>query len=398
MPLLGRSRLLQVERLVRVGLEDVELFPLERDEAVPLSGRMQLQRAEEQESGEQARPQSPHPISRSPEGGSAQRPHLGNRTKISLAPGLQSSLGVGPVRGSNTNEEELLMSEDRYTTREKTTTAELEKEARRDANQDPITGEPGSHPVGTGVGATSGAVGGAAIGGAVGGPVGAMIGAAVGGLTGALAGKGVAEAVNPTEEDAYWRSNYASRPYAGTRSYDDLQPAYQYGWESRTRHRDRNWSDVEGDLERDWSTYQGGSNLSWNEARHASRDAWDRIDNLYQATGQSYGVLGSPAGLGTGIAAAPFDVDYWRQSYSSGPYSPSGHSYEDYEPAYRYGVESSGRYQGSRWEEAEGDLERGWETAKGKSRLAWHDAKNAVKDAWHRVERAVPGDADRDGR
>src|SRR5688500_7968564 len=131
------------------------------------------------------------------------------------------------------------MSEDRYTPSEKTTTAAIENEARHDANRDPVTGEPGAHPVGTGVGAASGALGGAALGGAVGGPVGAMIGAAIGGLSGGLAGKGVAEAVNPTEEDAYWQSNYATRPYAGDRSYDDLRPAYRYGWESRARHQDR---------------------------------------------------------------------------------------------------------------------------------------------------------------
>ena len=276
------------------------------------------------------------------------------------------------------------MSEDRYTTREKTTTTEIENDARRDANRDPITGEPGAHPVGTGVGATSGALSGAALGGAVGGPVGAMVGAAVGGLAGALAGKGVAEAVNPTEEDAYWSSNYASRPYAGDRSYDDLRPAYQYGWESRARHHDRNWSDVESDLERDWNTSRGSSSLSWNEARHASRDAWDRVDNLYKGIGQSsmtgigtsgvtatsgfgmspnlsspgatagdavtnYGSLGSPTGVGTGIGATQFDSDSWRQTYSSSAYSQSGHGYEDYEPAYRYGVESADRYRGSRW-------------------------------------------------
>lgn len=323
---------------------------------------------------------------------------------------------------------------ERYTPAEKTTTAELEREARHDANRDPVTGEEGSHPVGTGVGAASGAIGGAAIGGAVGGPVGAMIGAAVGGLTGGLAGKGVAEAVNPTEEDAYWKTNYAARAYAGSRSYDELRPAYQYGWESRVKHQGRNWSDVESELERDWPACRGNCNLSWNEARHASRDAWDRIDNLYKATGQSsmtgiaagsgvtatsgfgmspnlsspgatagdavtnYGSLGSPTSPGTGIGAQQFDAGYWRQSYSASPYSRSGHSYEDYEPAYRYGTTSYDRYRGSRWEDAEGDLERGWESAKGSSRLTWEHAKHAVKDAWHRVERAVPGDADRDGR
>src|SRR5204863_3392131 len=43
-----------------------------------------------------------------------------------------------------------------------------------DANRDPITGEPGSHPVGTAVGGAGGAATGAAVGGALGGPVGAV--------------------------------------------------------------------------------------------------------------------------------------------------------------------------------------------------------------------------------
>lgn len=82
-----------------------------------------------------------------------------------------------------------------------------------DANRDPITGEPGAHPVGTGIGAASAGAVGAAVG-AVGGPVGSVIGAAIGSVVGGLVGKSAAEAVNPTVEDDYWRENYTSRPYA----------------------------------------------------------------------------------------------------------------------------------------------------------------------------------------
>jgi phage tail tape-measure protein len=135
-------------------------------------------------------------------------------------------------------------------------TAALEHEV-HDANRDPVTGEPGAHPVGTGVGAASGGTVGAVIGGAVGGPLGAMVGAAVGGIAGGLAGKGISESVNPTEEDAFWRDHYSTRPYASGRSYDQLQPAYRHGWEARTRYEDRNWNDVEGDLERDWTQRHG---------------------------------------------------------------------------------------------------------------------------------------------
>ena len=44
------------------------------------------------------------------------------------------------------------MADDRYTTIGHTTTAELEEEAKEEAKHDPITGEPGAHPLGTGVG------------------------------------------------------------------------------------------------------------------------------------------------------------------------------------------------------------------------------------------------------
>ena len=66
-----------------------------------------------------------------------------------------------------------------------------------DSNLDPITGEPGAHPVGTGLGAAGGALAGAAIG-AVGGPVGMTAGALVGAVAGGLVGKEVAEKVDPT--------------------------------------------------------------------------------------------------------------------------------------------------------------------------------------------------------
>jgi hypothetical protein len=138
------------------------------------------------------------------------------------------------------------------------------------SNPDPLTGETGAHPVGTGVGAAGGAATGAAIGGAVGGPVGALLGAAIGGVAGGLAGKGVAEAVNPTEEDAYWRSNYSNRPYAQGRNYDQLRPAYEYGWNSRAEHHGRHWNEAENDLQAGWDKTKAKADLGWHEAKGAA--------------------------------------------------------------------------------------------------------------------------------
>ncbi len=148
-----------------------------------------------------------------------------------------------------------------------------------DANRDPLSGAAGSHPVGTGLGAAGGGVAGAAAGAVVGGPVGAVVGGAVGAVVGGLTGKGVAEAVDPTVEDAYWRDNYKSRPYASdASSYDTYQPAYQHGWESHDRYQGRSFDDAESEMRGDWEKTKHSSNMGWDKAKEASRDAWHRVE------------------------------------------------------------------------------------------------------------------------
>jgi len=148
-----------------------------------------------------------------------------------------------------------------------------------DANRDPLTGATGSHPVGTAAGAVAGGVAAGAAVGTVAGPVGTAVGAAVGAVLGGLAGKGIAEQIDPTREDAYWRDNYSSRPYVSGGSYDDYGPAYQYGWETRGRYpTNRRFDEVEPDLRTGWDRSRGKSRLEWDRAKNASRDAWDRIE------------------------------------------------------------------------------------------------------------------------
>jgi len=150
----------------------------------------------------------------------------------------------------------------------------------RDRNEDPITGEPGAHPVGTGIGtAAGGAAAGAAVG-AVAGPVGAAVGIVAGGIAGGLAGKAVAEQIDPTVEENYWRDQYPNRDYYDPSvGYPEVGPAYKYGWESRARHQDRTWDEVQPTLESNWPSERGESSLDWPKARPAVRDAWTRIDD-----------------------------------------------------------------------------------------------------------------------
>lgn len=148
-----------------------------------------------------------------------------------------------------------------------------------DANRDPISGAPGAHPVGVGVGTAVGGAAAGAVAGAVAGPVGTVAGAVIGGVAGAYAGKGVAESVDPTTEDAYWRENYANRSYFDqSHTYDnDYAPAYRHGWESRSRYHDRTWDEAEGEIKKGWESAKANSRLTWEKARHATRDAWDRV-------------------------------------------------------------------------------------------------------------------------
>lgn len=147
---------------------------------------------------------------------------------------------------------------------------EIRKEAR---NEDPISGQPGAHPVGVGVGtAAGGALAGAAAG-AVAGPVGAAVGAAIGGVAGGLAGKAVGENLDPTVELAYWRENFRTRDYAGSdATFETYEPAYRYGIESSAMGDDMTFDQAEKDLRKGWTN----QTLDWDRARPAVRDAYQR--------------------------------------------------------------------------------------------------------------------------
>ena len=149
------------------------------------------------------------------------------------------------------------------------------RDADTGAHRDPLSGEVGAHPIGVGLGAAAAGMAAGAAMASVAGPVGTVIGAAVGAIAGGLAGKGVAEAIDPTAEDAYWRANYASRAYATPHdAWDDWGPAYAYGVHHYNRNVGRTFDDVESELERGWETARGQSSMEWTRARLAAYDAW----------------------------------------------------------------------------------------------------------------------------
>lgn len=156
-----------------------------------------------------------------------------------------------------------------------------EQERHDDAtNADAITGAPGSHPVGTGIGAAAAGAAGAALGSAVPGVgtvVGGAVGAVVGAVAGGYAGKAIAEAVDPTEEEAYWRDEYKNRPYYDADlDYDrDYAPAYRIAADTYNARPGRRYEESLQELETSWSG-QRQSQLDWDRAQHAMRDVYER--------------------------------------------------------------------------------------------------------------------------
>lgn len=161
---------------------------------------------------------------------------------------------------------------------------QVDEERERDTNPDPITGAPGSHPVGTGIGAAAAGAAGAAIGSVIPGAgtvVGSAIGAVVGAVAGGYAGKATAEAIDPTAEMDYWRENHKNRPYyAQQYSFeDDYAPAYRFGYETRARYPNQKRSHLDADLRSEWEKNRGRSKLDWDRASGAVDDSWGRWDD-----------------------------------------------------------------------------------------------------------------------
>ena len=227
----------------------------------------------------------------------------------------------------------------------------------------------------------------------MGGPVGMAVGAVVGAVAGGLAGKGAAEAVNPTAEDEYWRSNYANRPYY-EKDYDydqDYRPAYEYGWTSASQHQGKKFDETEADLASGWERTKGKSRLGWEKAKFATRDAFDRLrgdENRGNVT----------AGSATAYPGHTSSSDLTGSSTTSGAMGTNigGSTYADESDDFVRTCRA--RYQGRKFDEVENDLRRDWDSRPGSNKSTWDNVRDKVRSGWHKVERAMPGDADRDGR
>ena len=147
-----------------------------------------------------------------------------------------------------------------------------------DSNPDPITGEPGAHPVTTGVGAATGGTVGLVAAAMVAGPVGVAAATIGGAIIGGYAGKAAGELIDPTAEDLYWREQHARQPYAEPRVHDDdYYTAYRIGYVGYSLFRgdERSFEEAESDLRNAYEST--GAHLPWDQARKATQAAWERV-------------------------------------------------------------------------------------------------------------------------
>ena len=102
------------------------------------------------------------------------------------------------------------------------------------------------------------------------------------------------------------------------------------------------------------------------------------------------GALGAVAGQKASEKVDPRDdLGHFQQIFRTMPYYVDGHSWHDYAPAYRYGLDSYGRFQGQALEAVDTQLQGGWEAnARYGSRLPWQHARPAVAHAWQSLDEA----------
>jgi len=80
--------------------------------------------------------------------------------------------------------------------------------------------------------------------------------------------------------------------------------------------------------------------------------------------------------------------DYWKHCYRSRPYVEDTDTYDDFGPAYAFGLQLFRTRTERVPFDLQCDLADDWNVSCGKSSLRWDRAKHAAYDAWERLTHA----------
>ena len=127
------------------------------------------------------------------------------------------------------------------------------------------------------------------------------------------------------------------------------------------------------------------------------------------AAGAVAGTLAGPVGAVIGAAVGAVAAGYagnaiaesvdrtveeghWRENFTHRPYAGPDADFDDFGPAYSYGVDAYVRQPGRSFAEVEPELSSGWSSARRSSRLDWERARPASQDAWQRLSETARRD------
>jgi hypothetical protein len=97
-------------------------------------------------------------------------------------------------------------------------------------------------------------------------------------------------------------------------------------------------------------------------------------------------IVGGLAGKGVAEEVNPTrERAYWSENFSGRDYVEKGSSFDDYGPAYDFGVNARGRYPGRAFDDVDSEMSGDWGTRRGASSLSWERAQYAARDAWNRI-------------
>lgn len=102
-------------------------------------------------------------------------------------------------------------------------------------------------------------------------------------------------------------------------------------------------------------------------------------------------VVEGPAARASAEVGVPNAVDpareraYWSENFRGRRYVREGSSFDDYGPAYGFGITAWARYPGRNFDEVAPELSSDWAASRGESSLSWGRARHAARDAWDRI-------------
>lgn len=80
------------------------------------------------------------------------------------------------------------------------------------------------------------------------------------------------------------------------------------------------------------------------------------------------------------------DLGHFQQIFHTMPYYVSDMRWEDYAPAYDYGIRTYRTRGGQPFAQVQDGLGREWDAVKGNSRLLWSEARPAAAHAWQELD------------